>query len=88
MPGMMNLRIASLGPLSALGNLPSIWKGHYRNSERILDFLVKEVHVELEKPFPFQHSGEAIGEVDNFTLQVEEKPIELVDFFSPHSLRP
>ena len=87
MPGMMNLRIASLGPLSALSNLPSIWKGHYRNPDRILDFLVSEVHVELDKPFPFQHSGEAVGEVESFTLKVDEQPIELVDFFSPHTLR-
>ena len=87
MPGMMNLRVASIGPLSVLGNLPSLWKGHYRNSERVLDFLVNEVEVELQAPFPFQHSGEAMGEVERFTLRIDDQPIELVDFLSPHSLR-
>ncbi|HET6344580.1 MAG TPA: diacylglycerol kinase family protein, partial [Myxococcota bacterium] len=61
MPNMMHLRVTRVGPLTTLGHLPSVWRGTYRNSQEIFDFLVNEVRVELDQPFPFQHSGDDQG---------------------------
>ncbi len=86
MPGMMQLRIATLGPIASILNLPSVWRGAYRNPTRVLDFLVEDVDVELAKPYPFQHSGDGQGDVDALHLGVSHHPLELVDLHPPRRL--
>lgn len=81
MPELMNLRITTMGAAKTLANLPKIWKGTYRNSESILDFMVDGYEVELARPFPFQHSGDAAGEVDELKVTLAAQPIELVDLY-------
>lgn len=83
LPGMMHVRIAQLGPVGALSHLPTIWRGHYRNAKRIQDFLADDVTIELERPFPFQHSGEAQGLRDRLDLKISQTPLDLVDFYPP-----
>ncbi|MCC6811602.1 MAG: hypothetical protein IT381_29495 [Deltaproteobacteria bacterium] len=78
-PGMMNLRIATCNPFKPLLNLPSLWKGHWRSQE-VLDFLVTKVKVEMEKPMPYQHSGDGQGSRDNITFQISERPLKVVDY--------
>jgi diacylglycerol kinase family enzyme len=86
MPGMMNLRIATLGPLSTLFHLPKIWKGDYRNAKRMMDFLVEDVRIELKDPYPFQHSGDAQGMKKEMRLSVAQSPLKLVDFHTPRMI--
>ncbi len=82
-PGYMHLRITNIGPLTAVAHMRSLWRGTYRNPEHIFDFLVKDVRVELDKPFPFQHSGDAQGMRNDLTLRVSEEPLRLVDCHAP-----
>jgi hypothetical protein len=81
MPGMMQLRVTNISALGALAHLPSIWKGTYRNPEVIRDFLVKDVWIDLQTPYPFQHSGDDQGLRDHLHFEIDEKnPLKLVDF--------
>lgn len=86
MPGMMQLRIATLGPVASLAHLPSIWRGSYRNAKHVLDFLVEDAQVELSSPYPFQHSGDGQGLISALDLRVAAHPLELVDLHPPRRL--
>jgi diacylglycerol kinase family enzyme len=83
MPGMMHLRIATIGPLRALCNLPSLWRGSYRNPELIMDFLVEDVEVESAAPYPYQHSGDAQGMRERLRWKIDAEPLQLVDCYRP-----
>jgi diacylglycerol kinase family enzyme len=83
MPGMMHLRIASMGPISALAQLPAAWKGSLRSPGDLLDFVVEDVSVELDQPFPFQHSGDAQGMRQELGLRIGPEPLRLVDCHRP-----
>ncbi|MEM6732102.1 MAG: hypothetical protein AAF658_11135, partial [Myxococcota bacterium] len=85
MPNMMHLRISTIRPFSAVWHLPGMWRGTYRHPKVFLDFVVDAYHVELAKPFPWEHSGDAQGETDELFMQVAKDPIDLVDF---HGARP
>ena len=79
-PDMMHLRLATLGPWRTLAHLGSIWRGTYRNPTAILDFLVSDVQLELDRPFPFQHSGDSQGPVQTLAFKIAASPLDLVDF--------
>ena len=80
---MMHLRIANLGPLRTVLNLPSIWTGVYRNPKHVFDFLVEDVSIELDNPYPFQHSGDAQGLRDKIHMRIADEPLRLVDCHTP-----
>jgi len=83
MPGLMNLRIATLGPLRLVPVIPKLWSGTYRNASGLFDFLVENVSIELEHPFPFQHSGDAQGLRDRLDLRIADDTLELIDLYRP-----
>ncbi|OGQ89940.1 MAG: hypothetical protein A2289_11145 [Deltaproteobacteria bacterium RIFOXYA12_FULL_58_15] len=83
MPNMMNLRICTLGPLRVLPQLPSMWNGTYRNPKALMDYLVEDVTIEVDKPYPFQHSGDAQGLRDRVDLKIAEDKLELIDMHKP-----
>ena len=86
MPGMMQLRIGRINPLWGVLNLVSIWRGTYRNPKTVIDYLVEDIHIELADPFPFQHSGEALGLRQNLNLKIAHESLKLVDFFPPQRM--
>jgi diacylglycerol kinase family enzyme len=87
MPGMMHLRIATLGPLRLVPwHIRSVWKGTYRHPTGILDFLVEKVAIELDRPFPYQHSGDAQGLRDRLDFQIAPEGLELVDLYRPRRM--
>jgi diacylglycerol kinase family enzyme len=84
MPNMMHLRVGTVGPLRLVPwHLKGLWQGTYRNPEGMFDFLVEDVSVELDKPFPFQHSGDAQGLRDRLDLKIADDNLELVDLYRP-----
>ena len=87
MPQMMQLRVSTMGPLSVLGNLGSLWRGHHRSPGRIADFLVEDIQIELDMPFPFQHSGDAQGLKQDISLKLASLPLRLVDCHKPTLLQ-
>ncbi len=86
MPGMMHLRIANTGIAAGLINFPSIWKGNYRSANKVFDFFVEDISVELAKPYTFQHSGDAQGPRDHLDLRIAENVLNLVDLHPPRRL--
>ena len=51
---------------------------------KCLDFVGKDFEVELSKPYPFQHSGEADRwPLKKFRLRVADEELEFVDFLKP-----
>ena len=87
MPGMMHLRVTNLGPIGTVANLPAIWRGYYRNHRRVFDFLVEHVRIELERPFPFQHSGDAQGMRTELDFRVRPEPLRMLDYYAPPSVQ-
>jgi diacylglycerol kinase family enzyme len=86
----MHLRIGRIHPLTGFFNIPGIFAGSFRDmSERfgVLDFLGTDFNVQLrgieigEESYPFQHSGESVGEITSFRLKVADQPIRFVSFW-------
>jgi diacylglycerol kinase family enzyme len=88
MPKMMHLRISTLGPVAVLSHLRGLWRGHYRHPHHIMDFLVEDVGIELEQPFPFQHSGDAQGLKQNLDFSIASESLRLVDCHRPVLVAP
>jgi len=82
-PGYFNLRVANLNPLKGILRLWRIWRGTYRSSSNVFDFLVRDVHIELAEPFPFQHSGDPQGSRTRIDIRIAEADLSLVDFLPP-----
>lgn len=84
-PHHMHLRLGRIHPLIGFLNIPWIFRGSYRHYNMgCLDFLGSDFDVELSKPYPFQHSGEAVDDgVKRFILRVADEEIEFVDFLKP-----
>ena len=82
-PRMMQIRVTTIGPFGCLANLPAIWKGTYRNPKCVYDFLAEDIHIELARPFPFQHSGDAQGMRSDLSLRIAPDPLKLVDYMAP-----
>jgi diacylglycerol kinase family enzyme len=78
----MHLRIGRIHPVTGFLNMSGIFAGSYRDKSPdgfgCLDFLTDDVTVELRKEFPFQHSGESVGNVDRFRMQVAPTPVQFV----------
>jgi len=81
-PGaFMHLRVSDIHPVAATLQVLPIWRGHFRSTRHVKDFLVREVVVELDRAVPLQHSGELVGEVVRLHLQVrEDGQVSMVDF--------
>jgi hypothetical protein len=79
--GMMQLRASSIAGLTAVANLPSLWKGTWRHPG-IHDFLVEGATARFEREMPLQIGGDAEGYRKELTLGLSERSVELVDFTS------
>ena len=81
-PDMFHLRIARLGPLRTLANLPKIWRGSYRNPADMLDFLLSSVQITLDRPHAFQHSGDDQGALTSLKMKLATQSLRLVDLYT------
>ncbi len=86
-PDKMQLRIACLSPLRALGVLPQIWRGSYRHPRGIFDFCVADVQVQLSRPHPFQTSGDDRGNHQDLDVEMAAEGLRLVDFYRAEPAR-
>lgn len=87
----MHLRLGRIHPLTGFVNIPKIFQGSYRDfSEEnfgCIDFVGSQFDVVVESTsddkngFPFQHSGESVGHVQQFSLSVVKEPIQFVSFW-------
>ena len=82
-PDRMNLRIATIGPLSFIRHFGEIWRGEYENEEEITDFLVDAVTIEVDPASDFQIAGDPRGPRSSISALLSPQPIRLVDFYAP-----
>ncbi len=76
-PGTMQLRIVGAPIPSILANLyPKVWKGTWRHP-KLLDFLVKDVDVESDRPLPYQIGGDAKGAATQLQFKVSSTPVQM-----------
>ena len=75
-----SLRIANIGPLTALANIRSIWKGRYQN-KYLYDFLVEKVSIHCETPTHFQVGGDVLGRRTVVQAELSQRPIRFVDYY-------
>lgn len=81
----MSLRVSTMGTVEFARNFRSIWRGEYRDTSTILDYLVHQVRVEMDPPTAFQIGGDVADARGEVTLKLSDKPIRLVDFYAPPS---
>jgi diacylglycerol kinase family enzyme len=75
--GHMQLRVVGAPIPSILANLyPGVWKGTWRHP-RLLDFHVRDVDVDSDRPLPYQVGGDARGEQTHLRFRVSEQPVEM-----------
>lgn len=82
-PDRMNLRIATIGPISFVRHFQQIWRGEYDNPEEVSDYLVDAVTIELEPATEFQIAGDPRGLRSSLSALLSPTPIRLVDFYAP-----
>jgi diacylglycerol kinase family enzyme len=82
-PDRMNLRIATIRPISFVRHFPEIWRGEYDNPEELSDYLVDAVTIEVDPPTGFQIAGDPQGERATISALLSPTPIRLVDFYAP-----
>lgn len=84
-PHQMHLRLGRINPIIGFLNIPWIFRGSYRHYNMgCMDFLGQDFDIELSKPYPFQHSGEAVDEgIKRFRLKIASEEIEFIDFLKP-----
>jgi len=79
MPDMMHLRVTCTGPVKVLSHLHSLWCGSLRDPAGLFDFLVEDVRVTLSSPYPYQRSGDALGDIGELHLRMSGDSLQLVD---------
>jgi diacylglycerol kinase family enzyme len=77
--GYMQLRVADIKVLPTVMKLPELWRGTWE-SEKLEDFLVKDIIVESDEQLPFQLGGDPEGYRDNIRFRVSDFEPEVLDF--------
>ncbi|HEX2870375.1 MAG TPA: diacylglycerol kinase family protein [Polyangiaceae bacterium] len=85
-PDRMNLRVATIGPLSFIRHFGEIWRGEYQNPEEVVDYLVDAVTIEVDPETDFQIAGDARGRRKSISALLSPTPIKLVDFYAPPNI--
>jgi diacylglycerol kinase family enzyme len=76
-PGHIQLRVVGAPIPAILANLwPKVWNGTWRH-EKVLDFLVRDVEVESDRPLPYQVGGDAAGHKTKLGFQVADTPMPM-----------
>ncbi len=82
-PDRMNLRIATIGPVSFVRHFGEIWRGEYESEQEVTDFLVDAVTIEVDPETGFQIAGDPRGPRSSISALLSPQPIRLVDFYAP-----
>lgn len=74
-PGYVQVRVVGAPLPSILANLyPKVWTGTWRHP-KLLDFLVKDVQVQSDRPLPYQVGGDASGSQTQLKFKVANEPV-------------
>lgn len=76
-PGHISLRIVGAPIPSILANLwPGVWRGEWRHP-MLLDFHIKDVQVESDRPLPYQLGGDAAGSRTSLSFKTSTTPVQM-----------
>ena len=78
-PGRFQLRLTAIGVPKILANLRSLWRGGPPPSG-VHDFHCEKVLIRFDREMPLQVGGDAEGYRREVTLEMVERPLELIDF--------
>lgn len=78
-PDAMHLRVADMGIIRGLVNLPAIWKGRY-SGEGFHDYYISAVRIEASEPAPFQMGGDSFGWRDHIEVDLVPQAVRLLRF--------
>ena len=76
------LRISTVATVPFVRNFPDIWRGTYADPERLFDYYVDDVEIEMDPPTSFQIGGDIQGERERVRVRLAP-PIPVVDFYAP-----
>lgn len=82
-PDRMHLRISNLPLGPFVLHFRDIWRGEYQNADKVSDFLVQDVEIQMDPPTPFQIGGDYVGERREVRVALAPQRIRLVDFYAP-----
>jgi diacylglycerol kinase family enzyme len=77
-----SLRVVNFGSVEAMAHLRPIWRGVHR-SDRLHDFLVQKVEINVDRPTPLQVAGDVLGMRTHVVASLSERPVKVVDYYSP-----
>lgn len=77
LPGRFQLRLADIGALTIIANLPTIWQGRFQHPQ-VHDYLMDAVELVLSRPAPFQSGGDRMGDRSRVLLSLWDRPIVVV----------
>lgn len=84
-PDRMHLRVSNLSAPTFLRHFRSIWRGEYQNPDKISDFLVAAVDIQMDPESPFQIGGDFRFVTGEMRVSLAPRRIRLVDFYAPPS---
>ncbi|MFW5921184.1 MAG: hypothetical protein ACOCUS_05035, partial [Polyangiales bacterium] len=77
-----SLRVVDINSFDVAMHIREIWKGTYRD-DRVHDFLVDRIAVHYDEAMPLQIGGDVVGERSVVEAALSDRPIEVVDYYSP-----
>jgi diacylglycerol kinase family enzyme len=78
-PGMFQLRLTAISVAKILANLRTFWRGGPPPAG-VLDFHCEKVLIRFDREMPVQVGGDGEGYRREVVLEMEERPLELLDF--------
>jgi len=81
-PDRFDLRVVAFGSVEAVSHLRSIWRGTH-HSDRLHDFLVDKVRIEIDRPTPLQIGGDVVGMRQLVRASLSKRQVRVVDYYAP-----
>jgi diacylglycerol kinase family enzyme len=74
----MNFRVVTASVMECLSHWHAIWTGRYA-APTFIDYLVKDVSVEVDRPLPLQIGGDPAGTRQTWDLSVSDFSVQVLD---------
>lgn len=77
--GMINARVYDREALSAIKDIPKIWRGQHP-LRGMQDWFTKGVRMTFSRPMPLQIGGDAVGERLSVEYRISPRQVDVIDF--------
>lgn len=79
LPGMMNVRVYDQGTLTAIRDIPDIWRGKHP-LRGMHDWFATAVRMTFSRSIPLQIGGDAVGSRQTVEYRIAERRVDLLDW--------